>query len=146
MAASRFVVVLFGLFAVSLAGCNPAAKAIGNWEVEVDKFKAQIPASGDNAAASMLAGMSLFLQIKADVEIKADNTWRNEIGVAGNTQSTSGTWKYAKTDGETLVLTFKTTGSEAEHELKLKFLDDDHVEASGLMGNQVLPLKRKTKT
>jgi hypothetical protein len=146
MAASRTVVVLFGLIALSFAGCNPAAKAIGQWEVEVDKFKAQLPATGDNAAASVLAGMSLFLKIQADVEIKADNTWRNEIGVAGNTQSTSGTWKYAKTEGDTLVLSFKASGGDAERELKLKFLDDDHVEASGLMGNQVLPLKRKTKT
>jgi len=146
MAASRLFVVLLGLVAVSLSGCNPAAKAIGNWEVEVDKFKAQVPATGDNAAASVLAGMSLFLKIQADVEIKPDNTWRNEVGVAGNTQSTSGTWKYAKTEGDTLVLTFKTTGNDAERELKLKFIDDDHVEASGLMGNQVLPLKRKPKT
>jgi len=124
------------------SGCNPAAKAIGKWEVETDKFQAQLPPTGENALAAVVAGMSKVLQVRAELEFKADQTWKWELSAIGNTQSMSGTWRYVKTEGDTLVLAAKSSGGE-EQEFKLKFVDKDHIEASGLMGNQSFPLKRK---
>ena len=87
MISTRICVALLALAAALLAGCNPAAKAIGKWEVETDKLKLQLPAHGDNVAAAMLGSMSLFVQIRADLELKADQTWTCEFGAAGNVQS-----------------------------------------------------------
>src|SRR5262245_53491368 len=143
MNTSRLSSLGLAIFAVAFStGCNPAAKAIGTWEVETDKFQAQLPLTGDNAAAAVLAGMSKLLQVRAELEIKADSTWRQEVSVAGNSQSSSGTWRYVKSEGDTLVLAAKSAGGD-EQEFKLKFIDNDHIEASGMMANQSFPLRRK---
>jgi hypothetical protein len=144
MAAARLTAALLGLAAVLLAGCNPAAKAIGKWEVETDKVRFQLPASGENVTAAVMASMSMFVQVHAELEIKADNTWTWELGAAGNVQSLSGTWRFVKSEGDTLVLAARPASGGDQRELKLKFVDDDHVQASGLLGEQVFPLKRKT--
>jgi len=147
MIAVRVSVAVLALVAATLSGCNPAAKAVGQWELETDKLKLSEPGSDKDAAAAVLASMSLFVKVTANLEIKADNTWRLEFGAAGPTQSRQGTWKYLETEGETLVLLVQPL-SHQEHKLKLKFIDVDHVEASGLLGdgqlgNQVFPLQRK---
>jgi len=148
MIAIRLSVALLALVAATLAGCNPAAKAIGKWELEPDKLELPDVGSDKDAAAALLASMSTLMKVTANLDINADNTWRIEFGAAGPpTYSRQGTWKYLKTDGQTLVLLVQPL-SHVEHELKLKFVDADHVEASGLLGkgqsgDRVFPLKRK---
>jgi len=129
--------------AALLAGCNPAAKAIGTWEVDVDRARAAIPAAGESPLTSLLANAALFVPMKGELAIKADGTWTSEVGLAANLQSQSGTWRFLKAEGSTLVLMAKRAAAEEESEFKLQFVDDDHVDASGILGNQGLPLKRK---
>jgi hypothetical protein len=136
----RLPILLVAAAALLFAGCNPAAKAVGKWEVDKTKALAQLPAGGDNPLAAMMSNMASL--IKAELEFKADGTWTSEVGIMAASKSESGTWRYVKTENDTLVLAAKR-GGVAESEFKLKFIDDDHVEVSGLAGGQSLPLVRK---
>jgi hypothetical protein len=136
---ARLSIVLVAASAALFAGCNPAAKAIGKWEVDKTKALAQLPAGGDNPLAAMMSNMASLM--KAELEFKADGTWTSEVGIMAASKTESGTWRYVKTESDTLVLAVKRGGGESE--FKLKFVDDDHIEASGVIGNQSFPLVRK---
>jgi hypothetical protein len=151
MVGSRNGVLLLALAAVLASGCNPAGKAIGKWEADMDRLKAQLPAAGDNPLAAMAANMALMLPMKMELEFKADGTWTSQVEIAAlqslaGSQSQDGTWRYARTEGDTLVLLAKRAGAAEESEFKLKFADDDHVDITGPISGQSLPLKRKRES
>ena len=130
------------LLALALTGCNPAAKVIGKWEVDMDQAKAQVDQS--NPLAALAAGMMSMMKVEMD--FKADGGLAVNASVLGQSQSSTGTWKYVKTDGESMVLSVKMDNDPKEQELRVKFKDDDHMEmappVNNNQGQQALPFKR----
>lgn len=118
---------------LAFTGCNPAGKLVGKWEIDADKFKADIAAS-NNPMAAALSGM--IAMVKVEPEFKADGTWTLNMGGPLGSQSRSGTWKYVKSDGEVLVLNVAME-NEAERELRVKFIDNDHVQMEPPAGSGV---------
>ena len=141
---SRFLLAATLLAAIGLAGCNPAAKAIGKWEADFSKAVAPAEDSG-NPLAAMAA--SMMSSVKLQFEFKADGTCNITGSFFGQSNTSSGKWRYAKTEGQTLVLMVAPSGREEEQELRLDFLDNDHFEmvppeGTGGRARQKLPFKR----
>ena len=106
---ARHFVSLAILAAVLLAGCSPAARLVGKWEV--DAKPAAAPADNPLAAA-MAAGMQAMF--KVDAEFKADGTCSASGTLFGQTFSKQGKWRYEKSDGGALVLQVQMDGDTTE--------------------------------
>jgi hypothetical protein len=141
---SRPLLAALGLAALGLAGCNPAAKAVGKWEVDFS----QAAAPAENSAGPLAAAMaSMASVLKIQWEFQADGTCHFTGGFVGQSITSSGQWRYAKTDGSALVLMVKRDGDNKEQELRLDFQDHDHFEivppeGAGGRPGQKLPFKR----
>ncbi len=90
---------------------------------------------------------SMMSSVKLQTEFKSDGTCNVTGSFFGQSQTTSGTWRYAKTDGEALVLMVKAAGTETEKELRVNFIDNDNLEMVPPAGapaeaGQKLPFKR----
>lgn len=129
----RLFLPLALLTGLALTGCNPAAKLVGKWEIDADKVKADL-AANNNPMAAALGGM--MAMVKVEPEFEADGTWTLTMGGPLGSQSRSGTWKYVKSDGEVLVLNVAME-NEAERELRVKFIDNDHVQMEPPAGSGV---------
>ncbi len=140
MTASRCYVLSLALLAALAGGCNPAAKAVGKWEVDVDKVQAGFPVIDK---MKLFATLAASASVRVEVEIKSDGTWRDEFGLGSQTVSEGGTWRYSRTEGDTVVLLAKLSSGGDEREFKLTFVDDDHADAAGLFGSQTIPIRRK---
>ncbi len=141
---SRPLLAALVLAACSLAGCNPAAKLIGKWEADFSKVAVPAEASGNPLAAMASSMMS---SVKLQMEFKSDGTCHVTGSFFGQSKTTSGKWRYSKTDGNALVLLVQAADTDKENELRVNFIDNDHLEmvpptgAPGQAG-QTLPFKR----
>lgn len=130
------------LLALALTGCNPAAKLVGKWEVDMDQAKAQVDQS--NPLAAFAAGMMSMMKVEMD--FKADGTLTVGASVLGQSQTSTGSWKYVKTDGDAMVLSVKMEKDAQEREMRVKFKDEDHMEMAPPVGSdqgqQALLFKR----
>ena len=143
---SRPLLAALVLAAAGLAGCNPAAKAIGKWEADFSKAVAPAEDSGHPLAAAMASVVSV---LEIQWEFKSDGTCAFTGSFFGTSNTSRGNWRYAKSEGKTLILMVRREGSEKEHELRLDFQDNDHFEIlppEGMGGpsNQRLPFQRIT--
>jgi hypothetical protein len=146
----RFVLLAAALAAPLLAGCNPASKLVGKWQLEADKVQANLPAiGGDNPmVAAMASQMMSMMKFDIELEFQGDGTCQFAASVLGQSHRTSGKWRYLKTEGDVLVLMVTTAEQPGEREVRLKFVDDDHLEtippmeAAAASGPKTLPFKR----
>jgi hypothetical protein len=108
-----------------LAGCNPAAKLHGTWDLETE-------APPDGAASGVgtyiPSAIQSFMQLKRNIEFQEDGDCFVELKAGGQTEKSKGKWKWAKSEpGDVLVLKVALDGSE-EKEVRVKFLDRNKIE------------------
>lgn len=134
-----------------LSGCSPGIKMVGTWEVDSEKLQADVAKEGGgNPLAALAAGM--LSVIEAQVEFKADGSFTGTASALGQQRTAKGTWRYAKTDGEDMVLSIKGDNDPAERELRVRFTDWDHIQmvppidSGGPIGTGSFPFKRVKKT
>lgn len=150
VARPQTLLLLAAMIAPLLAGCNPAGKLVGKWELEADKLQASMPAvGGDNPmVAAMASSMMEMMKFEMDLEFKGDGNCLFTVGMLGQSQSKAGKWRYVRSEGDVLVLMVKTDEQAEEHEVKVKFIDNDHletippVEAASAGGPKALPFRR----
>jgi len=141
---SRLLLAAVALTTMGLAGCNPAAKVVGKWEADFSKVAMPAENSG-NPLAAMAA--SMMSSVKLQLEFKSDGVLNITGSFFGQSNTSSGKWRYVKTDGSTLVLMVKAKDTDTERELRVNFLDNDNLEmvppeGAPSQGNQKLPFKR----
>lgn len=101
------------LAALCFAGCgSPTAKLMGKWQLSAS--------GGGNPMLSVLASA-----LKGELEFKGDGNFLMAVKTPLGDKSTSGTWRFVKSDGQTLVLAMKPSDG-AETEARLAFTDNDH--------------------
>lgn len=104
------------------AGCNPAAKLHGKWDMETEET--QPPAMGGAYIPTAVAG---FMKPKMNLEFQQSGKCVAEVRAAGESLSGRGKWRYVKTDGDVMVLMVQMDGSE-EHEMRIRFIDRNKIE------------------
>jgi hypothetical protein len=135
------------------AGCNPASRLIGTWQLDADKFQTEMSSAGNNPLAGAMAqGVLSMMKFDLQLEFKADGGCAFTGSFLGQSRSTPGTWRYVRTDGDALVLMIKTDEQPAEREVRVKFVDHDRletippVEAAAAIGPKTLSFKRVKAT
>ena len=99
--------------ACSLTGCgDPSAKLSGKWQISAT--------GGSNPLVAMAAAAT-----KGDSEFKQDGNFNLTFKTPLGDQAFSGTWRFVKADGQTLVVSMKAADG-AENEARLEFTDNDH--------------------
>lgn len=132
------------LAAVLFGGCSPAQKLVGKWTVDTEKAATSV--TGDhNPLAAMAAGLMQAMQVEA--EFKGDGGFSVTYNVLGQTGGESGSWRYLKSDGDALVLMMKANSNATEREVRVRFIDNDHIEMIPPAGaaadsGKTLPFKR----
>lgn len=106
-----------------VAGCNPAAKLHGTWDLEVEKPDPAANALGTRVPSAILS----FMQLKRNIEFQDDGDCIVELKASGQTEKAKGKWKWAKSEGDVLVLKVKL-GEAAEQEVRITFLEPDRIE------------------
>lgn len=136
---SLFAVVLLAL----CAGCgsNPTAKLVGKWEAEIAP-----PADDASSFAERLQSAFAAL-LKINLDFRPDGTLTFAMSVPGHDQVSEGTWKYLKSEGDTLVLEVVRDNSSSV--TRVKVVDDDHIElirpgGTFVQSNETLKFKRVT--
>ncbi|ADB16204.1 hypothetical protein Psta_1529 [Pirellula staleyi DSM 6068] len=107
-----------------LTGCSPAAKLVGTWEVDIPA--AQEKLKGDPlalVAGPILSGLKLNLTFQGDGNCTVDGTF------LGQSKTVKGSWRFVKEEGTTLLLMVKLENEASEREMKVVFVDNDHIEA-----------------
>jgi hypothetical protein len=122
---SRFLLAVVVLAACGLTGCNPAGKLVGKWEADFSGVKSEAADTGNPLAAMAATMMS---SVKLQSEFKSDGTCSVTGSFFGQANTTSGTWKYVKSEGDTLVLMVIMDKGSQERELRVKFIDNDTFE------------------
>lgn len=144
---SPILLAMIALAACSLAGCNPAGKLVGKWEADFSGLKAEAADAG-NPMAALAAGM--MSSVKLQSEFKSDGTCSVTGSFFGQANTTSGKWRFAKSEGDTLVLMVTMDKGSQERELRVKFIDNDTfemappVEAAGQAGKTLAFKRLKT--
>lgn len=140
--------LVLAIAAAASVGCSPAARLHGKWEIDTPKLQASLNGDKNNPLAGMASGiMSMF---KVSLEFKADGTCSAAASMLGQTKSNAGTWRFVKSDGDSIVIAAKMDDRTAEQEVRVRFIDDDHVEmappVSGTEANRSLPFVRVKPT
>jgi hypothetical protein len=111
-----------------LAGCNPAAKLHGTWDLETETPN---PAEGGSVGGIggtyIPSAIQSFLQLKRNIEFKYDGNVIVELRAAGEMEKAKGKWKWLKSEKDVLVLKVTMEGSQ-EQEVRVKFVDRNKVE------------------
>ena len=113
------------LAAVVLPGCSPAQKLVGKWQMDTSKAVTQAT-EGNPLAAAMAATM--MSAMKFELDFQGDGNFAVSYNAFGQTGSESGSWRYLKSDGDVLVLMMKAKSDSAEREVRVRLVDDDHIE------------------
>jgi hypothetical protein len=118
----RLLILAIALAIPLAAGCNPATKLHGKWDMETEET--QPPAMGGAYIPSVVAG---FMKPKMHLEFLQNGTCKAEARMAGESESGRGKWRYVKTEGDVMVLMVQMDGGE-EHELRVRFLERNKIE------------------
>ena len=123
---SRHLALALVLAVPVLAGCNPAAKLHGTWDLEIEQPD---PAAGGGLGSTYIPPAILtFMQLKRNIEFQEDGDCLVERKAGGQTEKSKGKWKWAKSEpGDVLVLKVTMEGAE-EQEVRVKFLDRNKIE------------------
>ena len=124
MSPRRFTLIAAALLAaVILPGCSPAAKLVGTWQLDTSSAASQL--SGGNQTFAALANLAQAFSM--NVEFKGDGNVTVTGSVLGQPQTAHGTWRYVKSDGDTLVL-MMNPNQGTEQEVRVRLVDSDHLE------------------
>jgi hypothetical protein len=127
--------LLVALAGLCATGCSPGVKLVGVWQVDSDKLRAKVESeAGGNPLATLAAGM--LSVVEAEVEFKADGTYVGTAKALGQSSSSKGAWRYVKSEGEDMVIAVKGEKDSAEREVKVHFVDWDHIEMAAPIGTQ----------
>jgi VCBS repeat-containing protein len=137
---TRPLFLLLALVGLALAatGCSPAQRVVGKWELDTTK------AFGSSGTPEVqgLGAMITLMQPKVFVTFEGNGNYLISGTFGPQKIDKNGSWRYVKTEGETLVLMVKQAGATDENELRVKFSDLDHAEMSvpmELPGNMQAP-------
>jgi hypothetical protein len=117
-----------------LAGCNPAAKVIGTWDMKLEE--PEDPSGGAFGGTRLPPAMVNAMKPKMNVEFKANGNCVVETYLLGNKATGRGKWKHVKTDKDVTTLKVKMEGPAddegkteyEEKELQVRFIDHNKVE------------------
>jgi len=118
------LIALILLAAVSATGCSPATKLVGKWQLDTSAVSSDL-SGGNQTAAAMMNMMQAF---SMDVEFKGDGNVVVTGSVFGQPTSVDGTWRYLKSEGDTMVLMMKAKNDSAEREVRVRLIDQDRME------------------
>jgi hypothetical protein len=142
----RVILIVVAGIALACAGCSPAARLHGQWQVDTNKLKSDLAAAKDNPLAGLAAGFMAMVEM--NLEFKADGTCSGTATMLGQSKTAAGTWRYVENDGEVIVIAVKMDDQPEEREVRVKFSDDDHLEmvppvdAAKAAGGTTLPFTR----
>jgi len=142
----RLILPLLLATSLASAGCNPAARLLGQWEVDTTKLKANLGAAKDNPLAGLAAGFLAMMDV--NMEFKADGTCSVAVSALGQSKTVAGKWRFVKAEGDEIVIAVKMDDKPEEREMRVKFVDDDHLEmlppvdAASAAGGQTMPFIR----
>ncbi|MCE9524421.1 MAG: hypothetical protein K8R36_00035 [Planctomycetales bacterium] len=114
MTPRRWFIAAALLAAVFFTGCgSPASKLIGKWQLSAN--------AGDDKVLALLAST-----MKGEMDFKGDGSFSitSKAPLFGD-KSTTGTWKFVKSEGQAIVLSVKAA-EIPEREARLEFTDNDH--------------------
>jgi hypothetical protein len=125
------IVVSLSLF----AGCNPASKVIGTWDMQTET-PAQPAESGAPGATYIPPALLNAMKPKMNIEFKQNGNCVVEAYAGGEKAEGRGKWKYVKTEKDVVVLKVKMQGlsdEEAkteyeEKEIRVRFIDYNNIE------------------
>jgi hypothetical protein len=118
-----------------LAGCNPAAKVIGTWDMKLEE--PEDPSGGAFGGARLPPAMINAMKPKMNMEFKANGNCFVEAYAGGNKATGRGKWKYVKTEKDVMLLKVKMDGFSddeskneyQEQELRIRFIDHYKIES-----------------
>jgi hypothetical protein len=138
----RLTLALAALAVFGLSGCNPAGKLVGTWQADIAEA-----ADASNALGAIAA--SMMSMVGGEVDFKTDGTFAVSGRVLGQSFTKQGKWKYHNSDKDVLVIKAQLDGDEAEHEVRVLFVDNDRIKMipPGMGDNPLaggpIPFKRK---
>ena len=118
-----------------LSGCgNPAARLIGTWDAEL-----AAPVATDSTESRLKNAIVGLMKMR--IEFRADGTLQFQASALGYATDIGGTWKYLKSEGNTLVLETKSAQAAASSITRVTFIDDNHIELIPPAGNAAEPMR-----
>jgi hypothetical protein len=127
---ARLLALALALAIPLFAGCNPASKLHGKWDLETED--PEPPAMGGAYIPSAVTG---FMKYKKHLEFLPNGTCKVEARAAGDSEAARGKWRYVKTDGDALVLMVQMEGDE-EREVRVRFVDRKTIETVPLPASE----------
>jgi hypothetical protein len=79
---------------------------------------------GGGGGAQEAAG--LLKMVNLEIEFAADGKWTVSASMLGQSKTETGTWRFVKADGQTLILAAKL-GQNPEREVRVEFTDHEHL-------------------
>jgi len=125
MTPRRFALALV-LVVPLVAGCNPASKLHGTWDLATEEPE-DSGAGGGLGSTYIPPAIVGFMQLKRNVEFQDDGDCIAELKASGQTEKTKGKWRWVKTEGDVLVLKVQM-GEAEEQEVRVRFIDQNKIE------------------
>jgi hypothetical protein len=129
------------VLAVSLfAGCNPASKVIGTWDMKLEEPEDSSGGGGAFGGARIPPALLNAMKPKMNMEFKENGNCVVEAYAGGNKATGKGKWKYVKTEKDVMVIKVKMDGvsdKEAkteyeEKDLRVRFINHNKIETNPL--------------
>ena len=130
---SRSLAIAMVLALPMLAGCNPASKVIGTWDM-----KTETPAQPAESGLGTYVPPAILNAIKPkmNIEFKQNGKCVVEAYAGGEKAEGRGKWKYVKTEKDVVVIKVKMEGHSDEEakteyeekELRIRFIDYNNIE------------------
>ena len=117
-----------------LAGCDPASKVVGTWDMKAEE--PQDPAGGSGLGTYIPPALLNAMKPKMNIEFKQNGSCVVEAYAGGEKAEGRGKWKYVKTAKDMMVLKVKMNGfadeekktEYEEKELRVRFIDHNKIE------------------
>jgi len=116
-----------------LAGCNPASKVIGTWDM-----KTETPAqpAGSGVGTYVPPAILNAIKHKMNIEFKQNKSCVVEAYAGGEKAMGRGKWRFVKTEKDVMVLKVKMEGladkeskeEYEEKEIRVRFIDHNKIE------------------
>ncbi len=125
-----------------LAGCNPASKVIGTWDMKLEE--PEDPSGGGAFGTRIPPALLNAMKPKMNIEFKENGKCVVEAYAGGNKAEGRGNWKFVKNEKDTMLLKVKMEGHSdedgkteyEEQELQIRFIDNNKIETIPLPVNK----------
>jgi hypothetical protein len=118
----RLLALALALAISVLAGCSPASKLHGKWDLET--ADPEPPPMGGAYIPSAVTG---FMKLKMNLEFQPDGDLIVEARAAGESETSRGKWSHVKTEGDVTTVKIAVDGHE-EREVDIHFVDRKTIE------------------